>query len=230
MVIVSSTDVGSTITFWKRLSKAPSFSIYWRYSSNVVAPTHWISPLAKAGLNMLEASSEPVAPPAPTIVWISSMNKMISSFFSNSFITAFILSSNCPRYFVPATKLAKSSVTTRLLNKLRDTFFLIIRKAKPSAIADLPTPGSPIKSGLFFFLRLKIWETRSISFSRPTTGSSFPSSAISVKSRPKLSKTGVFDFLLVFPPEGGLLNELSFKLSSCPESSLNDSAFGKFSK
>ena len=158
------------------------------------------------------------------------MNKMISSFFSSSFITAFIRSSNCPRYFVPATKLAKSSVTTRLLNKFLDTFFLMIRNAKPSAIADFPTPGSPIKSGLFFFLRLKICETRSISFSRPTTGSNLPSSAISVKSRPKLSNTGVFDFLLVLLPDEGVLKPLSFKLSSCPESSLNDSAFGKFSK
>ena len=80
----------------------------------------------------------------------------MSSFFSSSFITAFIRSSNCPRYLVPATKLAKSKVTTRLLNKILETFFWIIRKAKPSAIADFPTPGSPINKGLFFFLRLKI--------------------------------------------------------------------------
>ncbi len=204
--------------FWKRLSKAPSFSMYCLYSSKVVAPMHWISPLAKAGLNMFEASSEPVAPPAPTMVWISSIKRMMSSFFSNSFITAFIRSSNCPLYLVPATKLARSKVTTRLLNKIRETFFWIIRKAKPSAIADLPTPGSPINKGLFFLRRLKIWQTRSISFSRPTTGSSFPSSAISVKSLPKLSKTGVFDFLLDLL--AGLLKLPSFKLSSCPKSSL----------
>ena len=226
--MVSTTEVGSTITFWKRLSKAPSFSIYCLYSSSVVAPIHCISPLAKAGLNILEASSEPVAPPAPTIVWISSMNRMISSFFSNSFITAFIRSSNWPLYFVPATKLAKSRVTTLLLKRILETFFWIILKAKPSAIADLPTPGSPINKGLFFFLRLKIWETLSISFSRPTTGSSFPSSAISVKSRPKLSKTGVLDFLLDLL--AGVLKLSPFMLSSWPESSLNDSFLGKFSK
>ena len=142
----------------------------------------------------------------------------MSSFFSNSFITAFIRSSNCPRYFVPATRLAKSRVTTRLLNKMRDTFFWMMRKANPSAMADFPTPGSPISNGLFFLRRLKIWETRSISFSRPTTGSNFPSSAISVKSLPKLSKTGVFDFLLDLL--AGLLKVPSFRLSSCPESSL----------
>ena len=125
------------------------------------------------------------------MVWISSMNKITSGVFSSSLITAFIRSSNWPRYFVPATKEAKSSVTTRLLNNTRLTFFWIIRKAKPSAMAVLPTPGSPISIGLFFFLRERIWATRSISFSRPTIGSNLPSSAIRVKSRPKLSSTGV---------------------------------------
>ena len=90
------------------------------------------------------------------MVWISSINKMTSGDFSNSFITAFIRSSNCPRYFVPATKEAKSRVTIRLLNNTRDTLRWMIRSARPSAIADLPTPGSPIKMGLFFFLRDKI--------------------------------------------------------------------------
>jgi hypothetical protein len=82
------------ITFWKRRSNAPSFSMYWRYSSKVVAPMHWISPRAKAGLNMLLASKEPLAPPAPTMVWISSMKRITSGLFSNSFITAFMRSSN----------------------------------------------------------------------------------------------------------------------------------------
>ena len=36
--MVSSTDGSSTITGWKRLSRAASFSIYLRYSSSVVAP------------------------------------------------------------------------------------------------------------------------------------------------------------------------------------------------
>ena len=112
---VSSTVVGWTIIFWNLLSKAPSFSMYCLYSSRVVAPIHWISPLASAGLNIFEASKLPVAPPAPTIVWISSIKRMMSSFFSISFITAFILSSNCPLYFVPATILARSNVTTLLL-------------------------------------------------------------------------------------------------------------------
>ena len=196
--IVSLTDVGSTIIFWNLLSSAPSFSIYFLYSSSVVAPIHWISPLAKAGLNMFEASKLPIAPPAPTIVWISSMNKIISLFFSISFITAFILSSNCPLYFVPATTLARSNEITLLLYKSLETFLSTILRANPSAIADFPTPGSPMSSGLFFFLLLKIWDTLSISLWRPIIGSSFPSEANNVKSLPKLSSTGVLDFFVLF--------------------------------
>ena len=189
--MVSSGDGGSTITCWNLRAKAPSFSIYCRYSSSVEAPIHCSSPLAKAGLKMLEASNEPVAPPAPTMVCISSINKITSRFFSNSFIIAFIRSSNWPRYLVPATKAARSSITIRLLNNTRETFFCTIRRARPSTIAVLPTPGSPIRIGLFFFLRDRICDTRSISFSRPTIGSSAPSSAKWVTSLPKLSSTGV---------------------------------------
>ena len=192
--IASSGDGCSTNTFWKRLSKAPSFSMCILYSSNVEAPIHCNSPLAKAGLKMLEASNEPLAPPAPTMVWISSMNKITSLFFSSSFIMAFMRSSNWPRYLVPATKAARSRLTTRLSNSIRDTFLCTIRSAKPSTMAVLPTPGSPIKIGLFFFRRDKIWETLSISFSLPTIGSRLPFSAMRVMSLPKLSNTGVLVF------------------------------------
>ncbi len=126
---------------------------------------------------MFEASKLPIAPPAPTIVWISSINKIMSGFFSNSFITAFILSSNCPLYLVPATTLARSREITLLLYSILETFLSLILMARPSAMADFPTPGSPINKGLFFFLLLKIWETLSISFNLPTTGSSLPSLA-----------------------------------------------------
>ena len=119
------------------------------------------------------------------------MNKMTSGDFSSSFITAFMRSSNCPRYLVPATSEATSKVTMRLLNSTRLTFFSTIRRASPSAMALLPTPGSPMRMGLFFLRRERICETRSISFCRPTIASNRPSSAIFVRSRPKLSNTGV---------------------------------------
>ena len=46
--------------------------------------------------------------------------------------------------------------------------------AKPSTIAVFPTPASPMRQGLFLFLRHKILTRRSVSESLPMTGSNFP--------------------------------------------------------
>ena len=62
-----------------------------------------------------------------------------------------------------------------------------MRWASPSTIAVLPTPGSPIRTGLFFVRRESTWIVRRISSSRPITGSSFPASASAVRSRPYFS-------------------------------------------
>ena len=53
----------------------------------------------------------------------------------------------------------------------------------------LPTPGSPMRTGLFFVRRDRICMTRSISCSRPMTGSSLPSRAACVRLRPNWSRT-----------------------------------------
>ena len=129
---------------------------------------------------------------------------MISGFFFSSFRMERIRSSNWPRYFVPATTAVISKATTRLSNKMRDTFLSTIRMARPSTMADFPTPGSPIRIGLFFLRRLRIWARRSISFSRPTTGSSLPSSAAFVMSVLNESRTGVslLDFCCLVPATG----------------------------
>jgi len=58
-------------------------------------------------------------------------------------------------------------------------------------MAVLPTPGSPMSTGLFFVRRARIWMTRSISCSRPMTGSSLVSRASWVRSRANSSSTGV---------------------------------------
>ena len=152
---------------------------------------HCISPRARAGFSMLAASMVPAAAPAPTMVCISSMKRMTLGFFCNSLIMERMRSSNWPRYLVPATTDDMSSMMTRLSNSTRDTFFCVMRRASPSTMADLPTPGSPISTGLFFLRRLRICARRSISRSRPTTGSSLPSAAARVMSVPKLSSTGV---------------------------------------
>ncbi len=125
----------------------------------VVAPTHWISPLAKAGFNILEASIAPSAPPAPIIVWTSSINNIISLAFLISSMTFFSLSSNSPLYLDPANSEDMSKVTTLLFFNISGILPSTIFCASPSTMAVLPTPGSPIKQGLFFVLLQRISNT-----------------------------------------------------------------------
>ena len=158
-----------------------------RYSSSVVAPTQRSSPRESSGFSRLAASTAPSAAPAPTIVCSSSMNRMMRpSEFLISASTAFNRSSNSPRYLAPASSEPMSSDHTRRSFSPSGTSRATMRCASPSAIAVLPTPGSPIRTGLFFVRRLRIWITRRISSSRPITGSSLPSSAASVRSTPEL--------------------------------------------
>ena len=89
---------------------------------------------------------------------------------------------------------------------------LTILNAKPSAMAVLPTPGSPIKHGLFLVFLDRILITFLISSSLPITGSSFCFLAISVKSVPYFFRTsyvpsGLSVVTLVFP----LTSDRTFK-------------------
>ena len=189
MAIVSSTEGSPTKTGWKRRSSAASFSMEVRYSSRVVAPMRRSSPRASIGLIIWPASMAPSAAPAPTIVCSSSMKVMISPSASViSLSTAFRRSSNSPRYLAPATIEPRSRATTRLPLSPSGTSPSMMRFASPSTIAVLPTPGSPISTGLFLVRRDSTWMTRRISSSRPMTGSSLPSRAASVRSRPYLAR------------------------------------------
>ena len=58
---------------------------------------------------------------------------------------------------------------------------LTILRASPSAIAVLPTPGSPTSSGLFFWRRQSTWMVRCTSGSRPISGSMRPSLRLAVE-------------------------------------------------
>ena len=109
-------------------------------------------------------------------------------------MTALSRSSNWPRYLVPATTAAMSSDRTRWSRSTSGHWPLAISRARPSTMAVLPTPGSPISTGLFFLRRARISMTRSISLSRPMVGSSWPSAASWVRSRQKWSSAGVLDF------------------------------------
>ncbi len=73
-----------------------------------------------------------------------------------------------------------------------------MRDASPSTIAVLPTPGSPTSTGLFLVRRERICMIRSISISRPITGSSFDSAASLVRLRPNWSSS--FEDFLPSPP------------------------------
>ena len=106
-------------------------------------------------------------------------------------MTYFSRSSNSPRYFVPATMPVRSSATSRRPARVSGTSSFTIRWAMPSTIAVLPTPGSPIRTGLFFVRRERISIVCSISSARPITGSSLPSRASSVRSRPYSSSVFV---------------------------------------
>ena len=187
--------VGSpTITGWKRRSSAASFSMCLRYSSSVVAPTQRSSPRASIGLSRLAASTAPSAAPAPTIVCSSSRNRMIVPCGLGDLLEH--APSGGPRTrrgtSAPAISAPMSSAITRRSRSDSGTSPETIRWARPSTIAVLPTPGSPISTGLFLVRRESTWITRRISSSRPITGSSLPCSASSVRSRPKRSSASYF--------------------------------------
>ena len=188
MLIVSSTVGWSTTTGWKRRSSAASFSMCLRYSSSVVAPMVRSSPRASIGLRRLLASMAPSAAPAPTTVWSSSMKRTIRPSLSLiSSRTAFEPLLELAAVLGPRDERAEVQPMTRLSLRVSGTSPRTIRWARPSTIAVLPTPGSPIRTGLFFVRRLRTWTTRRISSSRPITGSSLPARASCVRSRPYFS-------------------------------------------
>ena len=155
-----------------------------RYSSSVVAPISLRLLRAKAGFRIFAASILPSAEPAPESRCSSSINKITESSPTASSMIPFIRSSNSPRNFVPATTELRSTWNTRLPISLPGTSFLAMRIARPSTIAVLPTPASPMRTGLDLVRRQSTVIARSISFSRPITVSSLPSLACSVRSVP----------------------------------------------
>ena len=197
---VSSTEGSSTCTGVKRLSKAASFSIYLRYSSSVVAPIVCSSPRASMGFNMFAASMLPSdVEPAPTRLCISSMNRIMLPFSFMELMAFLRRSSKSPLYLEPATMLARSSENTTLPFKSSGTWLLTIAWARPSTTADLPTPGSPMSTGLFLVRRESTWIILSISFFLPITGSILPSRAFCVRLVPYWSSSAlIFSLLSLF--------------------------------
>ena len=113
---------------------------------------------------------------------------MRPSDFCTSLITAFSLSSNSPRNLAPATSAPRSKDKSRLLVRLSGTSPETMRRASPSTMAVFPTPGSPMRTGLFLVRRESTCITRRISSSRPITGSIFSWRARAVRSRQYFSR------------------------------------------
>mmetsp|Transcript_27991 Transcript_27991/g.45034 ORF Transcript_27991/g.45034 Transcript_27991/m.45034 type:complete len:206 (-) Transcript_27991:697-1314(-) len=188
--------------------------MYLRYSSRVVAPISWSCPLASIGFIMLPASrGAPPPEPAPTIVCISSIIKIISpSAATTSLRTFCILSSNSPRYLEPASIAGMSNRSTRLSLSPSGTWPSTILCARPSATAVLPTPGSPTRTGLFFFRRFKTKIISSTSLSRPITGSILPSLAFAVKSSEYSASVACLFLSLAGPPPPTVSSFFPFSL------------------
>ena len=151
-----------------------------------------ISPLASAGLSRFAASFWPAWPPAPIIVWASSMNKIIGvgEDFTSS-MRPLRRFSNSPFMPAPACSSARSSVRTSTFLSGGGTSPCAMRSANPSTTAVLPTPASPVRMGLFWRRRIRISTTWRISKSRPRTGSTLPLRAFSVRLTVNWSRFGV---------------------------------------
>ena len=80
------------------------------------------------------------------------MNRIALLSCETSFNIALSLSSKSPRYLVPANKVPISKLYIIASFKISGISPFTIFLAKPSAIAVLPTPGSPTYNGLFFVL------------------------------------------------------------------------------
>ena len=83
-------------------------------------------------------------------------------------------SSKSPRYLLPASIAPMSKLYTLYSFKNSGTLLFSMLYASPSAIAVLPTPGSPTISTLFFCLRPNASASDSSSSPRPIIGSTLP--------------------------------------------------------
>mmetsp|Transcript_56358 Transcript_56358/g.142541 ORF Transcript_56358/g.142541 Transcript_56358/m.142541 type:complete len:330 (+) Transcript_56358:2061-3050(+) len=150
------------------------------------------------------------------------MRMMLPSFFI-SWMMFLRRSSNSPRYLVPDSSIPRSNSMIRLSINISGTSPSTMRLANPSAMAVLPTPGSPMSTGLFFCRRARIWMARSISSSLPTNGSISPSAAFCVRSVPNSSNAEPLD-------EGSPLRLDTPPASSFPSpvSATSDNAWSSF--
>ena len=140
---------------------------------------------AKAGFRILAASMAPSTCSYQCMNFVITRITLIADLISS--IIFFNLSSNSLYTLFQQPKVQYQVLELFIFEYVRDITSCILG-AKPSAIAVLPTPGSPIRTGLFLVLLPNICTTRSISSQRPTTGSSLDSLANLVKFVPNSSE------------------------------------------
>ena len=181
ILTVSGIDGSSMVIFCSRRASARSFSMCLN-SSCVVEPTTRSWPAVRIGLiSVARSIVPPVVAPAPTVEWISSMNRIGIGRFASALMTALKRSSKSPRKRVPASSAPVSSEKTSAPSSSSGTSSPSSRVASPSASAVLPTPASPTNTGLFFRRRQRISIVRCSSSRRPISGSSSPARARAVR-------------------------------------------------
>ena len=181
MRTVSSIDGSSMAIFWRRRASARSFSMCLN-SSNVVEPMTRRSPAVSRGFSIVARSIvPPVTAPAPTVAWISSINRMPFGRALSDLTTALKRSSKSPRKREPASSAPVSSAKISASFSVSCTSSESSRSASPSAMAVFPTPASPTNTGLFFRRRQSTSMVRCSSFVRPISGSSRPCLARAVR-------------------------------------------------
>ncbi|CAM5713994.1 hypothetical protein SBADM41S_03989 [Streptomyces badius] len=97
-------DTLATLREHPRITRLSLTSFPWAHQPDWKHPLCWSSPRASMGLRIEAASMAPSAAPAPTSVWSSSMNRMMSPRVRISLRTFFRRSSKSPRYREPATR------------------------------------------------------------------------------------------------------------------------------
>ena len=178
MILIASSSFGGNLDRHKTRSDR-SFSIDFDTPQESSADTLNLAPAQRRPRYSLHPAS--FHDPAPTSVYAIDEHDGVR-FSISSFMIVFSRSSNCPRYFVPqrSVKVQRQHPLVR-----QETRHLAISNllSKPSTIAVLPTPGSPISTGLFF-VRHRIWMTRSTSASRqPTDQAADPSQTASGRAK-----------------------------------------------
>ena len=183
--MVSSTEGSPTSTCWKRRSSAASFSMYLRYSSSVVAPT-------SRRLTTGEHRLDHVACVHRGFTGGSGADDGVQLVDEGDDLSGTVLDvveDSLEAFLEFTAELGTGDHGTRgpgtrrsCLEAIPGTSPATMRWARPSTIAVLPTPGSPMSTGLFLVRRESTCTTRRISVSRPITGSSLPLRAASVRS------------------------------------------------